>query len=96
MDGFINPKTRKYKTFKGNTIVVTGDFSEKDKTFDGRAIVIARLRAKFLFGGMNFIQNEPQTFFICQPGVEQVNTYPRNHPNLPSLIISGYKPKVTV
>lgn len=81
-----------------DTIVVTGDFSEKDKTFDGRAIVIARpwFGAKQLFGGMNFIQNEPQTFFICQPGVEQVKTYPRNHPNLPSLLIDGYKPKVTV
>ena len=42
MDGFINPKTPKYKTFMKDTIVVTGDFSEKDKTFDGRAIVIAR------------------------------------------------------
>ena len=46
MDGFINPKTPKYKTFKYDTIVVTGDFSEKDKTFDGRAIVIARSAAK--------------------------------------------------
>ena len=96
MDGFINPKQLKYKTFYKDSIVVQGDFSEKDNTFDGRAIVIARSDAKQLFGGMNFIQNEPQTFFICQAGVEQVKTYPRNHPDLPSLIIRGYKPKVRV
>ena len=58
MEGLIKPKVLRRQTFNKDSTVVLGEYSHKDKAFDGQAIVITRTE-NYLFGGMNFINNKP-------------------------------------
>ena len=42
MEGLIKPKVLRRQTFNKDSTVVLGEYSHKDKAFDGRAMVITR------------------------------------------------------